>query len=157
MSLRFRPVTAVEYAEYREGAAADYARQMVELGGVEPEAARAKADADLAALLPPGRPLETHRFTVAEEHGEWVGIVWIGPAREGFEGSWVYDVTVAERHRGRGFGRSLMVEAERLAREAGQARLGLNVFGGNAVAIRLYSELGYHVDAQQMSKALDGP
>ncbi len=92
---------------------------------------------------------------MAEEHGEWVGIVWIGPAREGFEGFWVYDVTVAERHRGRGFGRSLMVEAERLAREAGQARLGLNVFGGNAVAIRLYSELGYHVDAQQMSKALD--
>ncbi len=33
-------------------------------------------------------------------------------------------------------------------------RLGLNVFGGNAAAIRLYDDLGYGVDAQQMSKRI---
>lgn len=155
MSVTFRPATEGEYAEYRKGCAADYAAQMVELGGMEPEAARARADKDLDELLPVEGLLATHCFTVAEEHGQRVGILWLGPRREESGGLWVYDVAVDERHRGRGFGRELMLEAERLAKDAGQSRLGLNVFGGNAVAIALYSSLGYRVDAQQMSKTLE--
>ncbi len=47
-----------------------------------------------------------------------------------------------------------MIEAERAARDAGEAKIGLNVFGGNVQAIGLYLSLGFSVDAQQMSKSL---
>lgn len=155
MTLTFRPATAEEYVAYRAGAAADYMAQMVELGGMAPDLARAKAEADLAESLPVDGLLETHSLTVAEEHGHRVGIVWVGPRRDKGSGPWVYDVAVDAQHRGRGFGRALMLEAERQARESGATNLGLNVFGGNSVAIALYTSLGYRVDAQQMSKPLD--
>lgn len=47
-----------------------------------------------------------------------------------------------------------MLAAEAYVRDHGVERLGLNVFGGNAAAIALYDDLGYAVDAQQMSKQL---
>lgn len=154
MTLTFRPFTLEEYLAYRAGAAADYAAQMIELAGMEPAAAHEKAHSDMAALVPPDGPLDTHRFTVLEEHGERVGIVWVGPGRMDGSAAWIYDVAVEERHRGRGFGRALMLEAERASREAGDPKLGLNVFGGNVNAIGLYLSLGYTVEAQQMSKSL---
>jgi ribosomal protein S18 acetylase RimI-like enzyme len=98
--------------------------------------------------------LDTHTFIVGEEHGHRVGIVWMGPRRDRGSGPWIYDIAVDAQHRGRGFGRALMLEAERSAREAGESNLGLNVFGGNTTAIALYASLGYLVDAQQMSKQL---
>jgi ribosomal protein S18 acetylase RimI-like enzyme len=154
VTVTFRAATHDEYLAYRGGAADDYAAQMVELGGLDPEIARAKADADLAEQLPVDGLLDTHTLTVAEEFGHRVGIVWIGPSRDKRPGPWINDVAVDEQHRGRGFGRALMVEAERQVREAGGTHLGLNVFGGNTVAIALYTSLGYRVDAQQMSKQL---
>ena len=132
----------------------DYADQMVELGGLDPEVARAKADDDLAALLPVAGLLDTHTLTVAEEFGHRVGIIWIGPSRDKRAGPWINDIAVDVKHRGRGFGRALMLEAERQVRAAGGTHLGLNVFGGNTAAIALYTSLGYRVDAQQMSKQL---
>jgi ribosomal protein S18 acetylase RimI-like enzyme len=47
-----------------------------------------------------------------------------------------------------------MEVAERQAREYGCSSLGLNVFGGNEVAIRLYQSLGYRTTSQQMNKRL---
>ena len=154
MTLTFRAFTHEEYVAYRAGATADYGTQMIELGGMDPEAARAKAEADMAELLPLEGPKDSHTFVVGEEHGHRVGTVWMGPRRDRGSGPWIFDIAVDEQHRGRGFGRELMLEAERLAREAGETNLGLNVFGGNTTAIALYSSLGYRVDAQQMSKQL---
>ncbi len=154
MTLRFRPATVAEYLAYRQVTTLDYSEQMTEHAGMTLEIATSKAESDLAELLPASGLLATHRLTVAEEHGERVGIIWVGPSRGEGGGPWVYFVSVEERHRGRGFGRDLMLEAERAARADGGATLGLNVFGGNAAAIGLYQSLGYHIEAQQMSKTL---
>jgi GNAT superfamily N-acetyltransferase len=48
-----------------------------------------------------------------------------------------------------------MLLAEEEARRRGIPRLALNVFGGNNVARRLYTSLGYVENAVAMSKALD--
>ena len=133
-----------EYLAYRAGAAADYAAQMIELAGMEPAQPTRRPTATWPRCVPLDGPLETHRFTVLEEHGERVGIVWVGPGRMDGSAAWIYDVAVEERHRGRGFGRALMLEAERASREAGDPKLGLNVFGGNVNAIGLYLEPGLH-------------
>ena len=45
-----------------------------------------------------------------------------------------------------------MLAAERELAARGWHELGLNVFGYNTAAIRLYESLGYEVAAQQMTK-----
>lgn len=56
--------------------------------------------------------------------------------------SWVYGVEVSERHRGQGYGRAAMIAGEQATLAAGDTHLSLNVFGGNAVATRLYERMG---------------
>lgn len=57
------------------------------------------------------------------------------------------DVFVVEAARGRGVGQQLVEEAERYAKERGEAGLGLEVTvanPNNEAARRLYAKLGYH-------------
>jgi ribosomal protein S18 acetylase RimI-like enzyme len=46
----------------------------------------------------------------------------------------------------------LLVAAEREAERRGGRSIGLNVFGGNDVALSLYEPSGYQVAATQMQK-----
>ena len=55
----------------------------------------------------------------------------------------IYDIYVDPAWRGRGLGRAAMLLADEEARVRGIRRVELNVFGGNAVARRLYLSLGY--------------
>ncbi|MFW8746016.1 GNAT family N-acetyltransferase, partial [Mesorhizobium japonicum] len=82
------------------------------------------------------------------------GVLWVGPNPDGVGPAWVFDIEVEEARRGEGWGRALMLEAERIARADGHAELGLNVFGSNAVARGLYESLGYQPTAIQMRKTL---
>ena len=86
--------------------------------------------------------------------GRKIGHLWLGPAGGDPERWWVWDVMVDEEFRGRGYGRRAMLHAEELARENGASTLGLNVFGHNAVARKLYSTLGYGETSVQMRKEL---
>src|SRR5262245_32497180 len=73
-----------------------------------------------------------------EESGHRVGHMWLGTReQQGRRFFWVWDVFVAEEHRGRGLGRQAMQLAEQEARREGLSRIELNVFGGNEVARRL--------------------
>ena len=83
-----------------------------------------------------------------------VGTLWIGEAGGATGEWWVWTVEIEESLRGRGLGRATMLLAEAEARLHGATRLGLNVFGPNRVARRLYESLGYEVTALQMSKSL---
>jgi len=65
-------------------------------------------------------------------------------------------VEVSAGHRGKGYGRAIMLAAEDELRQRGAERLGLNVFGTNRTAIALCDSLGFAVTSQQMSKPLTG-
>jgi len=54
MSTLLRPMTAAEFERWSATQHDGYVRQMVQLGGSDPETARAKAAADRARLLPGG-------------------------------------------------------------------------------------------------------
>ncbi len=75
--------------------------------------------------------------------------VLMASAMAGFDGhrGWVWYVAVAPAHRGRGHGRALMHEAERLLRERGCPKLNLQVRSDNAGAAAFYRRLGYAEDA----------
>jgi len=135
-----------------------YAAGMVEHGGVAPDAAEAKAVAELAGLFPGDRPSPEQSVYVVESNGERVGELWVGERPEGglARGSlWVYDVRIDEAYRGCGFGRAAMRHAEDEARRRGLVGIALNVFGGNAAARGLYRSLGYAETAVFMAKRLD--
>ncbi|MFL6136857.1 MAG: GNAT family N-acetyltransferase [Frankiaceae bacterium] len=158
MQVRLRPMTDVEYDAFIDDSRRSYAAQIAAGGTVSAAAARAKAESDLARLLPAGRATAGHLFLRATDEGEEpVGHVWLalqGPGAAA-DSAWVYDVEVVGALRGRGYGRAIMEQAEQEARSRGVGRIGLNVFGFNTTAIELYRSLGYQVTAMQMTKALE--
>lgn len=106
-------------------------------------------------LLPQGLDTPGHDFLVAlaPADGRRVGFAWLfHEERAGF----VYDVVVEETERGRGLGRALMEHAADHLARAGIEVVGLNVFGHNHVARRLYDSLGYRVVDQSVTLPLEG-
>jgi ribosomal protein S18 acetylase RimI-like enzyme len=67
----------------------------------------------------------------------------------------VQDIVIAEAHRGKGIGQTLLSEAERLTREAGMTRLKLTVLSGNDVAVDAYGRFGFRDYARVMVKDFD--
>ncbi len=66
----------------------------------------------------------------------------------GYEGhrGWMNYLAVAPRFRGRGLGRSLVVEVERLLLERGCPKVNLQVRATNPEAVAFYRRLGYAQD-----------
>lgn len=76
----------------------------------------------------------------------------------GYEGhrGWINYLAVAPEFRGRGYGRQLMLEAERLLRARGCPKINLQVRSSNLDIQKFYHELGYTQDqAISMGKRLE--
>ena len=58
---------------------------------------------------------------------------------------YVHSVALYPKHRGRGYGRRLMQEAESIARSSELEKVSLHVFEENRAAVNLYESLGYEV------------
>jgi ribosomal protein S18 acetylase RimI-like enzyme len=72
----------------------------------------------------------------------------IATAMTGYEGhrGWVNYLAVAPNHQGKGFGRKIMGEAEKLLAEAGCPKVNVQVRGTNSAAVEFYQRLGYRID-----------
>ncbi|MFF9196217.1 GNAT family N-acetyltransferase [Streptomyces sp. NPDC014779] len=139
-----RPATEEEFAAWSARSMARFAQSWVERG-VPEELARAKAEDGRRRFLPQGLATPGVTVAVSTRDGEVTGYLWTGgmqPAA-GPRQSFVFEVEVEEGQRGRGYGRGLMLLAERVALAAGERLLGLHVFTGNTPAVRLYESLGY--------------
>lgn len=145
-----RAMTEEEYAAWIAYSKATYAQDWIDRG-VPAAQAQAKVEADLNSSLADGLATPGARLSVLIHADEVVGTLWV--AERGSE-NFVYDIEVRGEHRGRGYGRALMLLAERQCLEAGKSRVGLNVFAGNTPALRLYESLGYEVTAYSVYKPL---
>ncbi|MEV6794159.1 GNAT family N-acetyltransferase [Streptomyces sp. NPDC051320] len=144
-----------EFARWRATAVVSYAQVWIDRGVPEADA-RAKAEADHRTNLPDGLATAGSTFDVLVVDGQAVGHVWVAgrEVRPGEQGAFVFDVEVAEEHRGHGHGRSLMRVAEREALAAGARLIKLNVFADNTPAVRLYESLGYRAVQRHYAKPL---
>lgn len=142
-----------ELPRWRERSMAEYLAGRVAAGESLEEATQAAGATD-RQLFPGGRPAPLHRLGWVVHDGQRVGELWVGPAGDDPERWWVWEIAIYEAWRGRGLGRRAMLLAEELARAAGATTIGLNVFGANHVARRLYASLGYAETSVQMRKPL---
>lgn len=136
-----------------------YRQARIDAGDTPAEAAAASS-ASQERFFPGGVPAEGQRvFTITVDgtadhaDGADAGWLWIGPYTDG-DDWWIWDIEVHEAFRRRGIAEAALRLAEDLARGAGIAAIGLNVFGGNDTARRLYDRVGYHVTSVHMRKAL---
>jgi ribosomal protein S18 acetylase RimI-like enzyme len=92
-------------------------------------------------------------FLVGVIHNQVVATVMVG--YEGHRG-WINYLAVAPEHQRRGLARALIVEAERLLREAGCPKINLQVRSSNNAVIEFYRRLGYQIDdVVSMGKRLE--
>jgi ribosomal protein S18 acetylase RimI-like enzyme len=146
-----RPLREDEYGAWDAEHRREYARGLVEHAGLSPEEAEAKVARDIPAVLPQGLATANVRVWVVEAEGRRVGTIFLG-VRGRY--AWLYDITIDEGERGRGYGRGAMLALEAEARALGYDRLTLNVWGGNEVARGLYRSLGYAEDSVHMRKLI---
>lgn len=144
-------MTAAEFEDWKQRNAESFAAGVGPARGLSPEEAIEYAHREVAKLLPDGRDTEHHLIWLACDGGQPVGSLWITTKpRVPF----VFGLEVDAGHRGKGYGRSIMLAGEEECRRRGHTHLDLNVFGNNAPAIKLYDSLGYNVISQQMRKEL---
>jgi ribosomal protein S18 acetylase RimI-like enzyme len=108
-----------------------------------------------AALLPDGPRTPGHRFfrIVSTGSGETVGHVWLH-VDAGAAKAFVYDITIEPAHRRRRFATGALTWVESIARDAGCATLGLNVFADNPGAMALYHILGFQTVSSHLNKVI---
>jgi GNAT superfamily N-acetyltransferase len=94
-----------------------------------------KRDGRIVLAVAEGRPVALMGFSLDED----AAYVTDDVRRHGT----VTDLVVREEWRGRGVGRLLLQEAERLTREAGHRRLVIGVLVGNEKAERSYRAFGF--------------
>ena len=72
----------------------------------------------------------------------------VATAMAGYEGhrGWVNYLAVAPEHQGKGFGRAIMAEAEKLLEQAGCPKVNVQVRGTNSSAIDFYRRIGYRIE-----------
>ena len=155
MAPSLRPLTEQEIAVYVEGAIVHYSQERAAAGEPRDVALRV-AKEQIHGFFPDGRPADgQYIFRVLDDDELEVGILWIGLLREDRPNLfWVQDIEIEELHRGRGLGKAAMSLAEDEARAHGGTELGLNVFGHNPIAMRLYESMGYTTTATIMRRIL---
>ena len=151
MAVTLRPLRDDEFSGWLAAQRSEYVRGMVEDAGMSRSTAEEKAARDVGSVLPEGLATPDTHLWIVEADGVPVGTVFLG-VRAG--GAWLYDITIDEAARGRGYGRAAMTALEEQVRAFGFESIGLNVWGGNAVARALYRSLGYVEESVEMRKPL---
>ncbi|MBW4690904.1 MAG: GNAT family acetyltransferase [Lyngbya sp. HA4199-MV5] len=87
--------------------------------------------------------MQPHLFLVGVVGQELVSSVMAG--YEGHRG-WINYLAVLPEYQRRGIGQAMMIEAERLLREAGCPKINVQVRSTNQAVIQFYRGLGYTID-----------
>jgi GNAT superfamily N-acetyltransferase len=150
-SLELRDKSVKEIHAYFVATTDEYREELIEAGRTAEDAEK-NIDATRSQLFD-GDALADGQYIFDVLRGEEkVGSLWLG-VRSATDW-WIYDIVIDPEFRGTGLGRPTLGAAEEFVKSHGGTRLGLNVFGPNAVARHLYDAVGYEVVSTQMLKDL---
>lgn len=152
---RLRVMAATSLPAWLETSMAEYVASRIRSGETEAQAEVAMRKS-VDTWFPGGTPAPGHHvWDVVDGDDTVVGSLWIGPFEPAGRDWWVFDIEIAEAHRRRGHARRALEQAHVVAKDAGAASIGLNVFGYNTGAAELYEQLGYGVTSVQMKLPLN--
>ncbi|GID94225.1 N-acetyltransferase [Amorphoplanes digitatis] len=159
MALTLLEMDDRDFASRREPMVTGYATAIAVARNLSLPEAAAESERDIAERLPRGPATRGQLLRKAVVDGAEVGWIWVSlPGATVPEMAWICDVEVDAAHRGRGYGGAIIEAVEAELAGLGVARLGLNVFGDNGTALRLYDRLRFEVTAQQWSRSIaDAP
>ena len=137
------PLTEADRDAFIREELANYAEEQIRDAGWPPAEALERSRAELLPVLERELAEPTWRIWSARNaDGVTVGWLWVKPG-DSPRSAHLYQITVAERFRRRGYGRAMLAALEaRLARD-GVDELTLNVNAANVPARRLYASCGY--------------
>ncbi len=155
MTLALVPLPAERFERWLERSTHEYLRDLIATGQPGPQAESAARQTMQQAFEGRGPRGTNAVFDVVDNELGIVGYLWVGTdASDDPSSWWIWDFLIEDEFRGRGFGKSAMLLAENYARSQGAATLGLNVFGFNTTARRLYESVGYETTSLKMRKTL---
>ena len=156
--LELIPMTEAEFTAYLAGAIKNYADEKVKAGNWPAEGALGSSKRDYLNLLPEGvASKDQHLFSLKDtDMGKTVGMIWFAVQEQaGQPTAFIYDFSVDEAFRGRGYGKAALVGLEQKVSVLGVTSISLHVFGHNRAAWALYEKLGYKVTNVNMTKRLE--
>ena len=126
---------------------ANYADELERDAGLPRDEALDRARAELLPVLErelaQAPELGHDVWSAVDAEGVSVGWLWVRPGDAGPRSAFLYQLTVAEAFRGKGYGRAMLAAVEaRLVRQ-GIEEVRLHVNAANAPARRLYAAAGY--------------
>jgi ribosomal protein S18 acetylase RimI-like enzyme len=150
--VRLVPFTEDDYVAFNGTSIDSYAEDIFRAGGfATPELAHADSLRQFAELFPDGLASAGQHLWAAYDGERRVGLLWIF-----VEDAWsyIYDIEMLAEVRGQGYGSEVLALGASEARRLGATHLGLNVFGHNADARRLYERSGFAVTREFFRIAL---
>lgn len=155
--VRLVPMSKSDLYAYLDNAIPGYAEDNVKAGYWSKEEALEKSRDVYKKLLPDGLNTKNeYLYQIRDmETDQDIGVIWLNVKADMLIPSgFIYDIELGEEFRGKGFGKQAMLAIEEKARELGLKSIGLHVFAHNAVAKRLYENIGYEVKSQNMTKQI---
>ncbi|GAA3510530.1 GNAT family N-acetyltransferase [Aeromicrobium panaciterrae] len=155
MPVTLQPMTAERYVSWNERLIVEFAKEKVDSGNWPAEGALERSARENAADLPRGLETPGHDIFVGLVDGEEVGVLWLftDPAHQVPE-TMIYDIEIAEEHRGKGLGRELLTAAEEWCADHSIGLLKLHVFAHNTTAVSLYESAGFEATNINMAKVI---
>ena len=143
------------YGSWNERIITEFAKEKVDSGNWPAEGALERSAKENADDLPMGLQSPGHNIFVGLLDGQEVGVLWLftDPALHVPE-TMIYDIEIAEQHRGRGLGRELLNAAEEWCADHSIGLLKLHVFAKNATAVSLYESAGFEATNISMAKVI---
>lgn len=154
--IRLDRMTEAEFDAFLGNAIRDYAKDKVDAGNWDPAEALQKSEAEFHDLLPDGTASKNqHLFTIKNEDGEGVGMIWFAVTdTKPRPSAFVYDFVIEEKFRRRGYATQALAAIEEEVSALGIDTISLHVFGHNAGARALYEKTGYEITNINMTKKL---
>ncbi|PKH12082.1 MULTISPECIES: N-acetyltransferase [Planomicrobium] len=144
-----------EFDQYMEFFIPDYAKDLSDNFMIPYEKALGESEDLMATLLPDRQnSADQHiRNIYSPEDDKKIGVLWYNIQAESNK-AYVYHILIHEAFRKRGFASLVLEELEETVKSAGVTSMGLNVFGNNPGAQRVYEKLGYQPASMAMGKRI---
>lgn len=155
MDTSLRQMSEEEFDRFLAFFIPDYAKDLSQNFLIPFESALEESEKLMGDLLPVKQYSENQFvFNVySAEENRNIGIFWYNTQLRSSK-AYIYYISVYEEFRNRGYAGHILLNFEKEMKEAGISSLGLNVFGTNPHAHRLYAKLGYQTASTAMGKSI---